>query len=248
MSTLPELQRRFARSVGTSGTAGDARLDIYRNTIRANYRNALRATFPVVCALTGVPFFHAAVDAFVHAHPSRGGDLNVYGGGFGAFLASYPHARDLPYLPDVARLEWAIDDAHRAADSEATPQDLVAALGNVPPDRLAQLQLVPDPSCRLLRSIHPVLRIWQVHQADFAGEPRVDFDAPPECLLVRREAGSVAVERVAAAEFAWLEALQTGADLSTALDAALSADPAFSLESVLHARIADRTLASVRAH
>jgi hypothetical protein len=87
-----------------------------------------------------------------------------------------------------------------------------------------------------------------LHQADFAGEPRVDFDAPPECLLVRREAGSAAVERIAAAEYAWLEALQAGADLSAALDAALSADTAFSFESVLHARIADRTLASVRAH
>lgn len=64
---------------------------------------------------------------------------------------------------------------------------------------------------------------------------------------MRRDAGSVAVERIAAVEFAWLEALQAGADLSTALDAALSADPGFSFEFVLHARIADRTLASVHA-
>ena len=50
------------------------------------------ATYPVVLRLVGAPFFNAAVDAFVHAHPSTSGDLNVYGDAFGDFLAGYPHA------------------------------------------------------------------------------------------------------------------------------------------------------------
>ena len=101
-------------------------------------------------------------------------------------------------------------------------------------------------SCRLLRPLHPALRIWQVHQSEFMGESAVDFDAPPECLLVRREAGTAAIERIAAGEFAWLAALRIGEDLGTALDAAFAADPAFEFEPALRHRIADGTLVGLR--
>ena len=47
-------------------------------------------------------------------------------GGMIEELAAYPHARELPYLPDVARLEWAVDEAGRAADPAGTPEALAA--------------------------------------------------------------------------------------------------------------------------
>ena len=88
MSTLRDLQQQFADALFAGagaapafavGGADDAapRLAIYRRAIFANYRNALRATYPVVERLVGAPFFAAAVDAYVRAHPSCCGDLNV---------------------------------------------------------------------------------------------------------------------------------------------------------------------------
>src|SRR5262245_44301191 len=104
--SLHELQRRFAASLVDTDT--DPPTAVYRNTVAANYRNHLGATYAVVRELTGTAFFNAAVDAFTISNPSTGGDLNVYGKEFADFLATYPYARDLPYLPDVARLEWAL--------------------------------------------------------------------------------------------------------------------------------------------
>ena len=79
MPSLRELQTQFAAAVlADTGDRGE-RIAIYRNTIFANYRNALGATYPVVLQLVGRPFFDAAVDAYVLTHPSTGGDLNVYG-------------------------------------------------------------------------------------------------------------------------------------------------------------------------
>lgn len=245
MRSLPDLQRRFVAAVAAAEGGGDAGLAVYRNAVRANYRNALRASYPVVCALTGAPFFHAAVDAFVAAHPSQCGDLNVYGGTFGDFLAAYPHAASLPYLPDVARLEWAQDEAARAADAGSAPPSVLAALAAVPAEGLAACRLRVDPSSRLLRSDFPVLRIWQVHQPDFAGDPQVDLDTGPDVLLVRRHGGEAGTERVPAGEFAWLSALAAGADLAGAIDAALAADTAFDFAAALGARIADGTLCGV---
>ena len=143
---------------------GAERLAIYRRAVFANYRNALGATYPVVKKLVGEPFFHAAVDAFVLAHPSVSGDLNVYGGEFGAFLAGYGPAAALPYLPDVARLEWAMDEASRAADDDASPDAVLAAFAAVTPERLPALRLET-------RGSVPAGRLEISDPAHLAGEP-----------------------------------------------------------------------------
>ena len=248
MPSLRERQTRFASALlaGDDNGDRDERIAIYRNSVRANYRKALGATYRVVSLLVGEPFFHAAADAYVHATASTGGDLNVYGGSFGEFLATYPHAQDLPYLPDVARLEWAIDGAGRAADADSSPEAIVDALAKIPAERITALGFALDPSCRLLRSPYPVLRIWQVHQPDFAGDMVVAFDAPADHLRVCREGGVVVVERVTPGDFALLQSLADGGDLATALDAAVAAEADFGLGSSLRKCIANRTFTELR--
>jgi hypothetical protein len=247
LQSLRELQTRFASALQAGDADGDERIAIYRNTVRANYRNALGATYRVVSQLVGEPFFHAAVDAYAHACPSTGGDLNVYGGSFGDFLAAYPHARNLPYLPDVARLEWAMDEAGRAADVRGTPEAILDSLGTIPAERIAALRFALDPSCRLLTSPYPVLRIWQVHQPGHVGEVAVEFGAATDHLLVRRERGAVVAERLASGDFALLRALTDGGDLAAALDAAVAAEPAFDLGNSLRSFIANHTFAELRS-
>jgi len=92
MLSLREQQERFAAAIlggdtvppiGLSSGDDAARVSIYRNNVYSNYRNALRASYPVVCRLVGRAFFDTAVDAFVRARPSTSGDLNAYGGDFG---------------------------------------------------------------------------------------------------------------------------------------------------------------------
>jgi hypothetical protein len=256
MPSLRELQEGFAAALFAGDgvpppfatippEAGVERIAVYRRALFANYRNALGASFPVARKLVGAPFFNAAVDAFVRAHPSTAGDLNVYGDAFPDFLAAYPHAAELPYLADVARLEWAQDEANRAADAVSTPDAVLAALAGIAPERLPAARLTLAPSCRLVASGHPVLRIWQVNQDGFEGDDRVSFDAGPDTLLVRREPGGVTIERVTAGEFAWLAALAAGEPLGAAIDAAEAAGSPFDLAASLRARIADGTIAGV---
>ncbi len=245
MPSLLELQRRFAAALRAPAPPPVPGMAVYHAAVRASRHHAFGATYLVVRELTGARFFDAAVDAFAQSHPSRGGDLNVYGDAFGDFLAAWPHARDLPYLPDVARLEWAMDEAQRAADPPGSAGDVVAALGAVAPAARATLRFVLDPSCRLLRSPYPVLRIWRAHQP--RGEPLEDIalDGADDRLLVRRELDQVTIERVPAGEHAWLAALHAHATLAAALDVALAEDPAFDLAAALQRRVTDRTLAAL---
>ena len=82
------------------------------------------------------------IAAWIVAQPSPSGDLNDYGGAFADFLAAYPHAVELPYLADVARLEWLVQAVYYAAD--AGPADL-SALAATPPERCGELRFALAP-------------------------------------------------------------------------------------------------------
>ena len=256
MPSLRELQQRFAHELlahnavapgvaRASGSRGAEQMAVYRRTITSNYRNAMGATYPAVRRIVGAPFFRAAADAYVEAHPSRSGDLNEYGDAFGDFLSNYPPAAELPYLPDVARLEWAIDEANRAHDSSSTPHVVLGALSRLPTEALPGLRLAIEPSCRLIASPFPVLRIWQVNQPDHEGTLRVDFQASPDHLRVRRDPRGVGIERVAAGDYAWLLALAQRATLAEAIERGQTASATFDLGGALYAFIGDGTVAGI---
>ena len=256
MPSLSELQRGFAAAtlfgdraaLSALGIVGggldpDARLAIYRNNVLGNYRKVLGSTYPVVRSLVGAAFFGAAVEAFVRAHPSTRGDVNRYGGEMARFLSAYPPARSLRYLPDVARLEWAIDQAGIAAD--APPLDL-AALAAVAPEELPRLRFRLHPSARLLASAYPVFRLWQAHQPGHEDE-RVGLDEGGDALLVLRAAGTVAVRRMSRGTHAFLLALGHNLALADAVDHALAIDSAFDLGETLKSHVAAGAIVSFSA-
>ncbi|MEP6941866.1 MAG: DNA-binding domain-containing protein [Betaproteobacteria bacterium] len=228
-----------------SGTLGArSRIAVYRNNIFGNYRKVLAATYPVVRRLVGGPFFDAATEHFVRAYPSTRGDVNGYGGDLAFFLTTYAPARALAYLPDVARLEWAIDQAAIAAD--ASPMDL-AALAAVAPELLSELRMRVHPSLRLLVSRFPLLALWQSNQPDHDGDGRVDLESGGESLLVARGADGVAIERIARGAFALLAALSANRTLGDASEAAAVADAQFDLAAALRRLVANQILVAFAA-
>jgi hypothetical protein len=254
MPSLVEIQRDMAAATifgdaaalarlpivgGTLSPA--ARIDIYRNNVFGNYRKALAATFPVLRRLVGPAFFNAAVDAYVRAHPSTRGDVNRYGGELARFLADYAAARALAYLPDIARLEWAVDQAGIAAD--APPFDL-AALASLPDEAHAGLRFLPHPSLQLVASPYPILRIWQVNQPAFDGAAEVDLGEGGDSLLVSRGARGIDIERLEPGAAALLRAIAAGEPLAVAARRATAADPSFDLTAALRRYVANRALAA----
>jgi hypothetical protein len=257
MQSLHELQRGFCAatlfgdgaavaslSIVAGGLDPQTRIAIYRNNILGNYRKVLAATYPVVHQLVGEPFFDAATDQFVRGHPSIHGDVNRYGGDYAAFLASYPPARELNYLADVARLEWAIDQANIAAD--AAPLD-VSALAAVAPDALAELRFTLHPAACLIASPFPILRIWQVNQPGYEGDGRVDLGEGADTLLVTRGGHGVAIDRIGKGEHAILSALAPTATLGVAASQAADVDPEFNLVDALRRHVANHTVVAFRA-
>ncbi|HET7341829.1 MAG TPA: DNA-binding domain-containing protein, partial [Methylomirabilota bacterium] len=115
--------------VAADGLSAIARVAVYRHHVLTSLTAALATTFPVVARLVDPRFFAWAADAYVRAQPPRGPCLAEYGDTFPDFLAAFPACRDLVYLPDVARLEWAMNAARQAPDVPPLGADAARALG-----------------------------------------------------------------------------------------------------------------------
>lgn len=191
------------------------RVSIYRNAVRSNWRGALQAVHPVVQKLVGSAFFNEAADRYAEAHPSTSGDLHDYGSRFGDFLAGYPHARELPYLPDVARLEWALHESFHSRDVEPLA---LARLGAVAPDEYGNLAFRVAPSVRLIDTAWPIFAIWEANQGEGDLPPDFTLDGGGDWLMVRRDGFAPVVELLDPADYEFLSASLAGETLAQAVE------------------------------
>jgi len=250
MPSLRDLQRSLAAAlisgergpmqvhlIGARELDAAASLAVYRSNVFSNYRKALRDDYPAILALVGERFFDGAADAYTRAHPSRSGDLNDFGAHFALFLEQWKPAQQLPYLPDVARLEWAI---HLAFNAEDVPALDLAGLARVPAEMVPRLRFDLHPSAALVWSTYPVFKIWQVSTT--GRDERIDLSCGTDRLLVIRRAGTVEIEPLAPGEWAALEALARDCDLADAHTHALEVQSTFDLGGFLQRHALAQTI------
>ena len=248
MPPLRELQRdiraallgddpRAAREVVADGLAPEARLAVYRHHVLTSLTAALEATFPVVVRLVDPRFFRFACDRYVRDAPPAGPCLFEYGATFPDFLAAFEPCRHLAWLPDVARLEWAMNAALHAPDTEALSADTLRAL---PAGTLETADLALHPSVALLDSPWPVDAVWRANQA--GGDGVADLGAGGVHLCVWRLGDEVVFRALPPAAFAFRRALARDGRLAAAVAAALDADPRVDLAALVREALDEAVL------
>lgn len=210
------------------------RFNIYRNNAAATVIEALRGRYPVVERLVGETFFKAAAHRFAMEHPPRSPALFEFGDGFPDFLAVFEPAQALPYLPDVARLEWLRHTAYHAADAEPMQ---ATALGTVPAEHTGGIVLRLHPSAGLLISDYPAVSIWETNVADEVVR-RIGPDMGGEAALVLRPVLEVKVMRLGPGGAIFLREIGRGASLTVAAERATESTSSFSLAEALGALLA----------
>ena len=218
----------------SGGADAARRFAVHRNNFRHTLTEALVESFPVVRALVGADFFTGLAHAYVNARPPRSPILLEHGCGFPEFLAGFAPAADVPYLADVAELEWLrLHAFHAADDALADP----AALAAVTTPQLAATRARLHPSAAWRRSRFAAHSLWQAHQ-----HPEAERDAAlaaleptaPEDALVLRDGAEIRVLRLPPGGWAWLTALAADAPLGDALDAAADDSPHAAADDLLH--------------
>jgi hypothetical protein len=200
----------------------------YQANAAATARRALAAAYPTVQRLLGPESFAALALALWQAHPPRQGDLAAWGEALPGYLAEAAALAAEPYLPDMARLDWAVHQAERARDDDAPATGLQQLASGDP----AHLTLHLRAGHAVLCSSHPVHTLWLAHHDQptegWAPARRALANADAEAVRVRRHGWQAVVERIDAPTAQFELCMLQGAALATAL---AQADSAFVFEA-----------------
>lgn len=191
------------------------RIGVYHVNTRENFATALEAAYPTLAGQMGGTEFRRMAWSYQRHHPSPSGNLFETGRALPGFLANALAGSADAWLADLARLEWAVQDAMTAADSgEHFDPAVIAGMAAEARD---QLRLVLHPSVRLLALDYPCFDSWRSHQQGGRADPPARASA--EQLLVRRASDGVELHRLDPAGFLCLSSLAAGATLAEAMAA-----------------------------
>jgi hypothetical protein len=213
-----------------NGSDPSSRFAVYRNNVMSSLVNALADSFPVVHQLVGDEFFRAMAQVYVAATPPRSRILSEYGEAFPTFIASFPPASNLPYLADVARLEFLRIQAYHAADTPALSNEQIGAV-LAQPDRLDSMTFELHPSVAVLSSAFAIVSLWAAHQGEMS-IAQVDPLRAEHALILRNRL-DVEVMGIRPGAALFIQALQTGSSFGAAAERALAVDPEFDLSQHL---------------
>ncbi len=204
-------------------------LQAYQAHAAALAERALAAAYPTLQMLLGPDAFAALARAFWRHSPPVCGDITQWGLNLPAFAAAAADLAEVPYVADVARLDWAVHAAATAADSTPAALGLQDLAGEDP----ALCRLVPLAGTALVESAFPVCSIWQAHKAlpaldapadePFANAREALAQGRAEAALVWRQGWRVRVAPLGPNDACFTRLVLAGCSLGAALQQATAA-------------------------
>ena len=180
-------------------------LAVYRGNVIGTLTKTLMSTYPVCCQLVGERFFEATAKAFVGQFPCLSPNLADYGEQFSDFLANFKPVANLPYLPDLARLEW---HWGQVFIGENTKELDFQRLGEVPQENWGDLIFYLPKNGVLLESAYPIHRIWEVNQPEYQGDRVVSLEEGGIKLFLWRKGYNMRIDLPNDSEWKLLKAFQ----------------------------------------
>ncbi len=147
-----------AHVVGTQRVPAEVRLAIYSNAYASRLIESLKANYPAIAKLLGERDFQELATEYVAAHDSRFFSIRYYGHALAHFLCSDARYRPVPFLADLARWEWTMNDVFDSADAEPLE---VKALAHKSPGDWASMRFTFHPSVRTLALHWNAPQVWK---------------------------------------------------------------------------------------
>lgn len=241
---LHELQEKFSSNlnsnnkeiltsiVSTENLSAEQRLGIYKSSIKGALQNVLMEIYPVCKKLVGDDFFIIMISDFIDLHPSYSTDLAGYGQHLAEFIETFDAAKSLPYLADIARLEWAL---HIIFSAKTSKQINFEALAECYQNYSEQLIFTLPHANTLLSSHFPIHLIWEANQDE---NDEVATITLPQAsifyyLVWRKEESIMRIDLLTKAEWqilSWMKDRMTLGNIYTEITAKL---PGTKIEDVL---------------
>jgi len=198
-------------------------LDVYKSNAQVLAQRVLQAAYPVLAQLLSLESFTSLAHAFWRACPPMRGDMAQWGHALPDFIAHSTQLEAEPYLPDVARVEWAMHQAASVADADVDTPSFALMLSNDP----AHIGLRLAPGTAVIASRYPVASIVCAHTQEApsleAAGLRME-QGVAESALIWRQGYKPCLRQTLPGEADLLNVLLAGESLAKALERALGLD------------------------
>ncbi len=204
--------------IGTETLSAQDRVAIYAEAYFVRITNALASEFKSVHRIVEAHqehLFPRLIAEYLRAYPSRYTSLDEVGRDLSVFLRGHPVERLIPFIAELADLEWRMNESHFAPLAVLFEPSV---LQQIPEHAWPDVRFEFDPSLRLIQSQWEIDRVW-LGETDF---PEVgDF-----YFLVSRSRTDfeVGIRRIQQAEFQVLQKALAGWTLGQISDDFVSMD------------------------
>jgi hypothetical protein len=194
--------KEVACIVSTKTLSAKKRLSIYRESIFSQMILALEEVFPVCVKLVGKKCFYALARKYAEKYFSAD-NLNVYGERFADFIRTIaPLSEQLPYLPEVAVFEYAMNEGFYAKTSK--PFDVKTV-------EVSESLVFSLTSGATLLDLHfPIYKIWSENQKPESEQSTINLDEGGEKLLVFRKGMEMQVAELSVLQWDFLQQVKAG--------------------------------------
>jgi hypothetical protein len=179
---------------------------------------AMEQSFPALRRILGRGAFGSLVRRYLELHPPF--DLGQVGRSLDSFLPGDPLSAELPFLPDLARLEWQVWESFTARDEPPLAWSDLQELGAA---AAIELPLKLRPGTAVVRSPWPLVDLWGTRTLADA-EVSIRVDGCPSRVLVVRGGFTVRCREIGEPDCRLAEAVSETSSLET-LQEVLSGAP-----------------------
>ncbi len=225
--------------VGGRNAAG--RLAIHLHHYEASLTAAVVGRFPATGWLIGHRRLEDAARNFVHDFPPTAPCIADYGSQYPAFLATWPGAAQLSYVPEFADLDWHLGRLAASIDVTAVGRERLA---RIDPSALADVHVTLQSGTHYLRASWPIDELIAMYLADTSPESWTLVDEEVR-IEARGARGSFRFSRLSVGEYAFRVSLAEGRTLGDAGGRAIEIDPSFDPGRALLTLVDEQLIASV---
>lgn len=205
------------------------RLQIYRNNVFGNFDSVLEMIYPTVKDLLGKEQFQELCSQYHQKHHSKSGNLDEYGKYFAKFIKKHK----MPYLSDIAGLEWLYHLAYFSKDIE---KFAIEKFQKLKEKDLFKVKFKLHPSAYLFTSKYPIYSIWKNKKAN--------LKTKKEFILIERAILKTGIHNLLEPEFLFLKHIKNGKNLYQIYQNLEKKFVGFDIGSLINKFISNGTIAS----
>lgn len=184
------------------------RLAVYSDAYFSRIVEALEIDFEATCKVLGKETFFELVKDYLKEFPSTSTNIDEIGSKLPDFIRKLDPGITIPYLSELAQVEWALIEAFYADDLPLFDPN---SLRKVPHASWDKVKLIMDTSVKLIETKWPVHIIWEARKSSIVPEIRQS----PGLYLIYRNGYSVELREKSETEFKALKLAQDGQNIGT---------------------------------